>query len=110
MDAHLLQRPPVGRIRKIGVRARFIAQQLRNDSQRALGYNLCTSSLERRIGQAWQQVPSQRICTMELRSLTPGEEARYSIALTGLPPGEYRATTRVEGLPAAVTTEPFQLR
>jgi hypothetical protein len=47
---------------------------------------------------------------MELRSLAPGEEARHSIAVTGLPPGEYRATTRMEGLPAAVATESFQLR
>jgi hypothetical protein len=84
--------------------------QLRNDSRRTLGYNLCASSLERRIGQAWQPVASQRICTMELRSLAPGEEARYSLPLGQLPAGEYRATTRVEGLPAAVATEPFHLR
>jgi hypothetical protein len=47
---------------------------------------------------------------MELRSLAPGEEARYSLALGQLPAGEYRAMTRVEGLPAAVTTESFELR
>ena len=47
---------------------------------------------------------------MELRSLASGEEARYSAALGQLPAGKYRATTRAQGLPAAVTTEPFELR
>ena len=136
MDAHVLQRAQMGGLGKIGVRARFIALavcaacatpdgatlrasvsqerrlelQLRNNSQRTLGYNLCASNLERRSGQAWQPVASQRICTMELRTLAPGGEARYALALEELPPGEYRATTRVEGLPLAVITEPFQLR
>lgn len=127
----------MGRIAKIGVRARFLAAffciacaspsgaslqalvsqpeslelRLRNDSDRTLGYNLCASTLERRSGQAWQPVASQRICTMELRSLPPGREARYSLALPALAPGEYRVSTRVEGLPAAVVaTEPFRIR
>jgi hypothetical protein len=89
---------------------RTLELRLVNQSTGQLGYNLCTSSLERRSGQAWQPVATQRICTMELRTLKPGEEARYPLELDGLPPGEYRASTRVEGLPAAVTTEPFQLR
>ena len=84
--------------------------RLRNGGPTAVGYNLCASSLERRSAQAWQPVATQRICTMELRTLKPGEEARYSYPLDDLPPGEYRATTRVEGLSAAVTTEPFELR
>jgi hypothetical protein len=46
---------------------------------------------------------------MELRNLAPGEVTRYSIAVEGFAPGECRATTRVEGLPAAVTTEPFHV-
>jgi hypothetical protein len=84
--------------------------RLRNDSNRTLGYNLCTSNVERRNGQSWQAVASQRICTMELRTLPPGKEARYSLTLEQLAPGEYRVTTRVEGLPGKLTTDPFHLR
>ena len=89
---------------------RTLELRLQNGRTAPVGYNLCASGLERRSGQGWQPVASQRICTMELRNLAPREEARYSLALEGLPPGEYRATTRVEGLPAAVTTEPFHIR
>ena len=92
------------------VAGRSLELRLRNDSAQAVGYNLCASSLERKVGQSWQPVASQRICTMELRSLPPGQEARYSLVLEQLPPGEYRATARLDGVPAVVTTAPFQLR
>ena len=47
---------------------------------------------------------------MELRSLAPGGEARYRVSLENVPPGEYRATARIDGAPAEVATEPFRLR
>ena len=89
---------------------RSLEVALRNGSARAIGYNLCASTLERRSGDRWQPVASQRICTMELRSLAPGGEARYRISLEDVPPGEYRARARIDGTPPEVATEPFRLR
>ena len=83
---------------------------LRNGSAQPIGYNLCASSLERRSGDGWQPVASQRVCTMELRSLPPRGEARYQLPMVDVPPGEYRATARIDGTPAEVATEPFRLR
>lgn len=60
-------------------------------------YNLCTSMLEHRAGYDWQPVPSDRVCTMELRLLEPGAEARFTFRLPAtLEAGEYRYHTRVE--------------
>lgn len=89
---------------------RSLELALRNGSAQAIGYNLCASSLERRSGDRWQPVASQRICTMELRSLAPGGEARYRVPLENVPPGEYRARARIDGTPPEVATEPFRLR
>jgi hypothetical protein len=47
---------------------------------------------------------------MELRSLPPGGEAHYQLPMEDVPPGEYRATARIDGTPAEVATEPFRLR
>jgi hypothetical protein len=64
-----------------------------------LGYNLCTAHLERRVADDWEAVPSDRICTMELRILEPDSSARYEYGLpAGLAPGEYRAVTVVHML------------
>lgn len=87
---------------------------LANGSSADVGYNLCTSGLERRQGDAWSPVPSDRVCTMELRSLAPGAEARYELELPGaLPAGEYRALTSVEvqsrNEMLAVTSDPFRV-
>lgn len=72
---------------------------LANRSPDPIGYNLCASQLERRAGGEWRPVPEDRVCTMELRALAPGEEARFELAVPpGLEPGEYRYTTRVENL------------
>jgi hypothetical protein len=88
---------------------------LHNDSAGAIGYNLCTSGLERQSGNDWQSVPSDRICTMELRTLEPGADARYPMELpAGLLPGEYRFHTTVElmstGSRSDVRTDPFNVR
>lgn len=77
-----------------------------------VGYNLCSSALERQSGYDWQVVPADRVCTMELRTLQPGEEATFTFHLpVTLEPGEYRYHARVEALTAGemhdVRTEPF---
>ena len=85
---------------------------LRNQSSDTLGYNLCSSALEREANGQWQPVPSDRMCTMELRMLTPGESARYPVALeASVGAGPYRFVTSVErmgsGTRASVTSAPF---
>jgi hypothetical protein len=87
---------------------------LENSSGAPVGYNLCASGLERRQGGEWQVVPSDRVCTMELRTLSPGAQTRYPLAPSPeLPPGEYRAVTGVERLTTGerlvVVSEPFRV-
>jgi hypothetical protein len=89
---------------------RSLELRLHNGSAQAIGYNLCASSLERRSGDGWQPVASQRMCTMELRSLAPGGEARYRVSLENVPPGQYRARARIDGNPPEVATDPFIVR
>ena len=89
---------------------RSLELALRNGSAQAIGYNLCASTLERRSGDRWRPVALQRICTMELRSLAPGGEARYRVPLENVPPGEYRARARIDGNPPEVATDPFVVR
>lgn len=72
---------------------------LSNGSAAAIGYNLCTSGLERQSGGAWQAVAEDRVCTMELRTLEPGAQARFSLRLPpGVEAGDYRYHTTVEML------------
>lgn len=74
-----------------------VALLLMNASAGAIGYNLCTSTLERQIGGEWTAERSDRICTMELRTLPPGEETQYPYDLPpDLRPGEYRVLAGVE--------------
>lgn len=89
---------------------------LENGLEEPLGYNLCTSALEWRRGETWQPVPSDRVCTMELRILEPGQEADFRFAmpeLPQLPAGEYRAVTGVEHMTSGgrteVRSEPFRV-
>lgn len=73
--------------------------RLANQNQHALGYNLCTSTLERRAGGEWRTAEGedQRVCTMELRILEAGGTATYSYLLAAtLPEGEYRFRTSLE--------------
>lgn len=75
---------------------------LRNGSASAVGYNLCTSGLERNENGAWRTVPSDRVCTMELRTLAAGEDARYPLEMPGgLEAGEYRFLTNLDMMGAA---------
>lgn len=86
---------------------------LRNDSQDELGYNLCTSELSRQAADdTWNPVPSDRACTMELRSLSPRQRATFRVDLPAdLEPGTYRFATRFERMERSVrdtvVTEPF---
>jgi hypothetical protein len=88
---------------------------LENGSPDRIGYNLCTSDLQRSNDGGWETVPSDRVCTMELRTLPPGERARYPLSLaSGLAEGEYRYRTRVERLERGdrsdVPSEVFRVR
>ena len=85
---------------------------LDNGTQSQIGYNLCTSALERRSGSEWVSVPTDDVCTMELRTLNPGADATFEKKLpAGLPAGDYRYVTRVETplgtSQTTVATNPF---
>ena len=87
---------------------------LRNNSENTVGYNLCASALERQNAGAWQAMPSDRVCTMELRSLPAGKETRYTLGLpANLSAGDYRVVTGVEIMPAGersgVASQPFRV-
>lgn len=67
---------------------------LSNGSKEQIGYNLCTSNLETSGG---QDVPTSRVCTMELRTLEPGRTADYRYELpVNMVDGSYRFSTQVE--------------
>lgn len=70
---------------------------LGNGTGTAVGYNLCLSGLLVRSGEEWQPLPSDEVCTLELRNLLPGAEARYGSGLPeSLEPGIYRFWTVVD--------------
>ncbi len=69
---------------------------LLNGSRDAISYNLCTSTLMRHNGAGWEPVRSDRVCTMELRILAPGEEDQFTVSIPeDLPPGSYRFETMI---------------
>jgi hypothetical protein len=79
---------------------------LHNDVADGVGYNLCTSRLEREGAVGWDPVPEDRVCTLELRLLAPGAEDRFEVRLPpDLSPGTYRYSTSIERMPAGVTDE-----
>jgi hypothetical protein len=87
---------------------------LENASAEPIGYNLCASGLEQRAGDAWRAVREERVCTMELRMLEPGQQARFAfLPPPGLAPGEYRAVTAIERQGAAglesLASTPFSI-
>lgn len=70
-----------------------------NNTVQQIGYNLCTSTLERETGSGWEPVPSDRVCTMELRTLGPGMTDSFTLTLPpALPDGVYRFQANVENL------------
>lgn len=87
---------------------------LRNASNAPAGYNLCTSSLERRTDVDWEPVSSNRVCTMELNTLEPGAEARYTFDLPSVMiPGQYRFVTSVQNMEtderSDIRSDPFSV-
>jgi hypothetical protein len=70
---------------------------LQNGYNGPVGYNLCSSGLERRSGASWQPVPTDEVCTMEIRTLPGGQDATFEKRLPpSLSAGEYRYVTSVE--------------
>ena len=87
---------------------------LRNASSAPAGYNLCTSSLERRTDVDWEPLSSNRVCTMELSTLQPGAEARYTYDLPSVMiPGQYRFVTSVQNMEtderSSIRSDPFSV-
>lgn len=66
---------------------------LSNPLDERIGYNACTWTLELYHDDGWAPAPfeDERMCTMELRTLHPGEVATPTFALDErLPDGRYR--------------------
>jgi hypothetical protein len=66
---------------------------LENHSEEDVGHNLCFHALERRSNDDWAAAEEQedRVCTLVLHILPPGDTARYDTTLPDpLPAGEYR--------------------
>lgn len=67
---------------------------LRNGSSQPVGYNLCTSGLVSGSGAA---VQTDRVCTLELRTLNPAASATYAWELPEtVAAGRYRFTTGID--------------
>jgi hypothetical protein len=65
--------------------------QLFNRSTSEVSYNLCTSRLEHRSSDGWMVMPDRRACTLELRTLAPGDSAATQRTLDStVAAGEYR--------------------
>lgn len=83
---------------------------LRNGSAVSVSYNLCSSALQR--GPSWEPVQTGDICTMELRTLPPGDSATFEKTLpSDLAPGEYRYVTNVDadGTRSVAASNPFRV-
>lgn len=85
---------------------------LHNDSAGRVGYNLCSSTLQRKSDSTWTRIPTDEVCTMVLMSLEPGRSATFDKSLpAGLSPGQYRYVTSVENpvdVPQTeIATDPF---
>lgn len=94
-----------------------IVSQLLNATDHDIGYNLCLARLERRVGGGWVEVrrTPERVCTMPLYILRPGQSTTYREPASVVPaPGTYRLRTTVEaplnnGM-RSVATEPFTVQ
>lgn len=71
-----------------------VTLSLNNSSKEAIGYNLCTSTIENAAG---ANVRTDRVCTMELRTLQAGQKISYGYALpSSLADGRYRFVAGLE--------------
>ena len=67
---------------------------LHNQSGAPVGYNLCSSTLQRSSGATWENVPTDQMCTRDIRQLENGGTATFEQTLpAGLTAGEYRYST-----------------
>lgn len=85
---------------------------LANRSNGPVGYNLCTSTLLRRGDDGgWAPVQTDLVCTMEIRSLSPGESASFAYPVSGISSGEYswRTNVEMEGARREVISNPVTL-
>jgi hypothetical protein len=85
---------------------------LSNESGGPIGYNLCTSALQRHTAGKWAAVETGDICTMEIRTLQNGSTATFDKTLPDdTVSGEYRYAANVDsnGTPIAVASDPFQV-
>lgn len=94
-----------------------IVSQLVNASEHDVGYNLCTSALERRTGGGWAVVrrSPERPCILPLYILRPGQTTTYREPASAVPqPGTYRLRAQVEAPlnngTRHITTPPFTVQ
>lgn len=104
-----LRQPGVVQLHADRTSSTTVLLTLRNDSARAVGYNLCATMMERRSGSDWTVVPSDIACTLELRTIGPGGSTTFTRRVPAtLPAGEYRFVTQVESplgtRPEAITS------
>jgi hypothetical protein len=102
-------------LQAIPARDGSINLHLRNSSGKTVGYNLCASTLERNRAGAWEDVRSDRLCTLQIRTIVHGEQESYRYEPSPrLAPGEYRATTLVDAAGRErgykVTSDPFAVK
>lgn len=89
---------------------RTVKLTLSNESGNPIGYNLCTSALQRRTAEKWTGVETGEVCTMEIRTLPTGSTATFTKTLPDdTMSGQYRYATNVDsgGNPVVVASEAF---
>ena len=99
---------------------RGIRLQLTNRTSETLWYNLCTASLQEKTDKGWVPVeagwlPPDHACTLELRSLPPGESDTFEGPLRDdLQVGTYRFEDQIgvgeEDLTTPIYSDAFELR
>lgn len=88
---------------------------------RPVGFNLCFTTLERRVGEGWEHIPRYpadddgtiTACTAEMRVMPPLLASTYDLELPpDLVTGAYRLVSEVDvgDEPRRVTTSPFTAR
>ncbi|MFU8802934.1 MAG: immunoglobulin-like domain-containing protein [Bradymonadaceae bacterium] len=80
------------------VRNDRIGLKLTNDTDTAVGYDLCYTRIEMEVEGQWHAVEDYPdYCGEELRVLEPGDSADYGLSMADvLPSGKYRVITEVE--------------
>jgi hypothetical protein len=89
--------------------------RLVNDSDRAIGYNLCLAMWDLRVDGDWRRVVPARMCPQEVYYLDPGEEVLLRETVDeGWQRGTYRFVLDVNPVgederPITVVSEPFEV-